>query len=211
MTDDNNRIAKEGVGIIFVSAVAMLFSLYFSTALGLVLLAWVFFCLYFFRNPKRVTPTTGMIAPADGKIIFIGKARESHFLNRDMQRITIFMSPFNVHVNRAPASGQVLAVDYRPGSFKAAFAPEASTLNERTAVHLKTPSGLEVVFVQIAGWFARRIVTYARPGDSLERGKIFGLIRFGSRMDVYLPAGLVPAVKIGEHVQAGQTVLAQKG
>lgn len=127
-----------------------------------------------------------------------------------MKRVTIFMSPFNVHVNRAPASGKVLDTVHHNGKFLAAFSEKASDENERSAVHLKTTEGDEVVFVQIAGWFARRIKSYAKVGDQLLRGKIFGVIKYGSRMDVYFPDDYDWTVKLNQKVKAGETVIASK-
>jgi phosphatidylserine decarboxylase len=179
-------------------------------ALGL---ASTIFCVAFFRNPKRVAPTGPglLIVPADGRVIFVGRAMEPDFLKRDMQKVTIFMSPFNVHVNRSPAAGLVKDKKYHAGKFLAAFDPKASELNERCALHLKTDDDDDVVFVQIAGWFARRIVCYPYLGEYLGRGKIFGLIKFGSRMDVYFPESFCPAVSLNQKVKAGETVLASRG
>lgn len=212
MTNENHVIAKEGVPIIVGTAVAALVASYFNVYSGIGICVWLLFCIYFFRNPKRVTPTESnvLIAPADGKVIFVGEADENHFLKKRMRRVTIFMSPFNVHVNRSPESGVVLGAVHHPGKFLAAFDEKASEQNERFAVHLKTESGTEIVFVQIAGWFARRIICYAKPGDQLQRGKIFGLIKFGSRMDVYFPEDYTSTLKVGDIAAAGATVLARK-
>lgn len=210
MTDDSVPFAREGYKILFFSGLAALSAFAFSRPLGAVLAAWGAFCLYFFRNPKRVPPPDGMVCPADGKVIFVGPAREHHFLNRGMNRVTIFMSPFNVHVNRAPVTGTVKGAVHKPGKFLAAFDAKASDENERFAHFVTTDDGDEVVFVQIAGWFARRIVSYLKPGDRTERGQIFGLIKFGSRMDVYLPDAFRAEVAVGDKVKAGETVIARK-
>ena len=120
------------------------------------------------------------------------------------------MSPFNVHVNRSPETGEVLDTVHHNGKFLAAFSDKASEENERSAIWLKTTEGDEVVFVQIAGWFARRIKSYAKVGDQLIRGKIFGLIKYGSRMDVYFPEQFESTVKLNQKVKAGETVIASK-
>jgi len=212
MTTQKDMIAKEGYPIVLGSGVAGLVAIYFNVYAGVVLLLWTAFCIYFFRNPKREWSQNPdlLICPADGKIIGVGKAKESHFLNKEMNRITIFMSPFDVHVNRVPESGTVLGQVHHHGKFLAAFDERASEENERSAIHLKTESGLEIVFVQIAGWFARRIVSYPKIGDCLQRGNIFGVIKFGSRMDIFYPDDFEPSVKMGERVKAGQSVIAKK-
>lgn len=173
---------------------------------------WFLFCVYFFRNPKRSSPQEAgkLIAPADGKVIFVGETEEKHFCKKPMKRVTIFMSPFNVHVNRAPESGEVLDTVHHNGKFLAAFSEKASEENERSAVHMKTKEGDEIVFVQIAGWFARRIKSYAKVGDEMIRGKIFGVIKYGSRMDVYFPDGFESTVQVNQKVKAGVTVIASK-
>lgn len=210
MTDETTPFAREGYKILFFSWLAAIFGLALYRPLGVILCAWGFFCLYFFRNPKRVAPLGGVLSPADGKVIFVGPARETHFLNRDMLRVTVFMSPFNVHVNRAPVTGSVKGAVHANGKFMAAFDERASAENERHAHHVVTNEGDDVVFVQIAGWFARRIVSYLKPGERTERGKIFGLIKFGSRMDVYLPGPFKAEVAVGQKVKAGETVIARK-
>lgn len=212
MTNETHSIAKEGLTIItaslFIAAGLFFFNIYAAS----VVLFFALFSIYFFRNPKRVTPqdTNVLIAPADGKVIFVGEAEENHFLKKKMRRVTIFMSPFNVHVNRAPESGEVLGAVHHHGKFLAAFDEKASEQNERFAVHLKTTSGVEIVFVQIAGWFARRIICYAKQGDILQRGRIFGLIKFGSRMDVFFPESFSSALQLGDITKAGETILARK-
>lgn len=210
-TEAHHRIAREGIPICGLSFILVLAAFWLHWAVALVALAWFLFCVYFFRNPHRVIPLDAgvFVCPADGKIVFVGKAEEPDFIRATLPRVTIFMSPFNVHVNRSPESGAVLGTVYHRGRFMAAFREDASLFNERSSVHLKTVSGAEVVFVQIAGWFARRIISYAEKGQKLTRGDVFGLIKFGSRMDVYLPEGAVIAVKPGDVVKAGETILAR--
>lgn len=210
MTNDSDKIAREGYVILLISAALAFVGMAVNLYLGLFLVTWLVFCLYFFRNPYRVTPSTGLISPADGKIIFIGSDTEKDFLNRDMQRITIFMSPFNVHVNRSPETGVIKNTKHHIGKFLAAFDERASTENERVANHMLTDSGDDIVFVQIAGWFARRIVSYAKPGAKYGRGQIFGVIKFGSRMDVFLPNSYQIQVQMNQKVTAGETILAKR-
>lgn len=212
MTNDSHILAREGYNVIALFClVTVAAGLWHPFAGGLAFVMTIF-CASFFRNPKRVAPTEPglLIVPADGRVIFVGRATEPDFLKRDMQKVTIFMSPFNVHVNRSPAVGFIKDKKYHAGRFLAAFDPKASELNERCALHLKTDDDDDVVFVQIAGWFARRIVCYPYLGEYLVRGKIFGLIKFGSRMDVYFPESFCPAVVLNQKVKAGATILAKK-
>ncbi len=210
-TKDSDLIAREGFFILLISAAVAISAFLWSAWAGAVATAWYFFCLYFFRNPMRLSHEHDdvMLCPADGKVVFVGKAMEPDFLKEERLRVTIFMSPFNVHVNRVPLTGTVQNQVHHKGKFAAAFRESASLENERSVVHLKTASGLDVVFVQIAGWFARRIVCYAKLGEKYERGQIFGVIKFGSRMDIYLPPAYKPAIEIGNKVFAGKTVLAK--
>lgn len=210
-TTSRNAIASEGLALCGLSAILVLAALWLSLwVFGLALL-WLFFCLYFFRSPRRQAPTDPglFLSPADGKIVFVGRAEEPDFLKKDMQRVTVFMSPFDVHVNRSPEAGEVVATAYHRGRFMAAFREDASRFNERSCVHLRTGSGREIVFVQIAGWFARRIISYAKAGEGYQRGEIFGVIKFGSRMDVYFPDNVSIVVKEGERVKAGASILAR--
>lgn len=172
---------------------------------------WVaaLFVLQFFRDPPREVPQgEGLVlAPADGRIVQVGNARDD-YLGRDAVKISVFMNVFNVHSNRAPVDGTVEGVWYFPGKFVNADLDKASTDNERNAVQLRTPGGLDVTSVQVAGLIARRILCYVGKGDRLARGDRYGFIRFGSRVDVYLPPGSTPKVAIGDRVSATSTVLA---
>lgn len=212
MTTEKDLIAREGYLYIFLSALLAMLLIWANRYLGVVGVMWFIFCVSFFRNPKRISPVDqGLImCPADGTVIAVGKAFEPDFLKREMNRVTIFMSPFNVHVNRSPESGEVQGQVYHQGKYLAAFDERASDQNERSVVHIKTEGGSDVVFVQIAGWFARRIVTYVKKGDKLKRGQIFGVIKFGSRMDIYFPDGFAPRVELKQKVSAATTILAQK-
>ena len=173
------------------------------------LLAFAAFATWFFRNPPRAVPVDGtaVISPADGVICQIAEVDESEHLGSKATRVSIFMSVFNVHINRSPVEGRVVATKHTPGKFSIASADKASTENERNAVVLETPRGKKLLFVQIAGSVARRIVCYAKAGDALSQGQRFGLIRFGSRVDVYFTAGSTVNVKVGEKVVGGETVL----
>lgn len=168
------------------------------------------FCLWFFRDPERAAPGDDrlILSPADGKIVAVVAEREDRFLHAPTTRVSIFMSPLDVHVNRNPVSGVVEAVQHTAGKFTAAFKDKASLDNERNAVVLRSGER-RYLMVQIAGAIARRIVCHVAPGDRVERGARFGMIMFGSRVDVYLPADVVPRVKNGERVQAGTSVLGE--
>jgi len=167
--------------------------------------------IYFFRDPDREIPSeTGslIIAPADGKIVDIVEEQELSFIGGKARRISIFLSVLDVHINRIPASGMVRHVDYRAGEFKVAWHPEASVMNEQSIIGIEHPSGERVLFKQIAGTLARRIVNRLSEGDLVDAGHRFGLIRFGSRMDVIFSVEIPIQVKIGDQVRAGETVLA---
>jgi phosphatidylserine decarboxylase len=178
--------------------------------LGAVLTAW---CAYFFRNPDRVTPTRKglVISPADGVVQSIVRAAppaELEMGDAPLTRVAVFMNVFNVHVNRAPIDGAITAVSYRPGKFLNASLDKASEDNERQSLKITTAEGKDIAFVQIAGLVARRILCWAKEGDQMKAGERFGLIRFGSRVDVYLPDGTEPLVAVGQTAVAGETVLA---
>ncbi|MBT1070471.1 phosphatidylserine decarboxylase family protein [Pelotalea chapellei] len=166
------------------------------------------FVLYFFRNPERRPPAdeAAVVAPADGTVIVVEKVSETP-LGCEALKISIFMSVFNAHVNRAPFSGIVEGSTYKCGKFYDARHGQASFENECNGIILALDSGVRIAFVQIAGLIARRIISYPRVGDRLIRGERYGLIRFGSRVDVYLPVGVTPLVKIGDKTVAGETVL----
>jgi phosphatidylserine decarboxylase len=171
-------------------------------------------CAVFFRHPPRVPPTRpgAIVAPADGVICVIDSAAapaELSMGDAPLPRVSIFLSIVDAHVQRAPVSGEVIAVQHRPGRFGSADLAAASTDNERTSLRIRTASGAEVVAVQIAGLVARRIVCDAHVGDKLSVGDSYGLIRFGSRLDTYLPPGAEPVVKVGQRAVAGETVLAE--
>lgn len=171
-------------------------------------------CAGFFRHPTRVPPTRpgAVVAPADGTVCVIDAAvppAELSMGDTPRPRISIFLSILDVHVQRAPVSGEVIAVQHRPGSFLSADLPEASEANERTSLRIRMDDGRDIVAVQIAGLVARRIVCDAHVGDRLAIGETYGLIRFGSRLDTYLPPGAQPIVNLGQRTVGGETVLAE--
>jgi len=172
---------------------------------GWALLAGAGFCVFFFRDPERRPPdeATALLAPADGRVTEAGPANEGE---PGTQRVSIFLSILDVHVNRAPAAGEVRAVRYREGAFRAAFRKDAAERNERNELEMTTGRGT-IRIRQIAGVVARRIVCRVRAGDRLARGERFGLIRFGSRTDLLLPAGVNLAVRPGDRVRGGLTVI----
>jgi len=194
-------------------AAAVLLGL-FSTALfwiGLILTAW---CAYFFRDPVRVTPLDDrlVVSPADGVVSAVGLAappRELGLGATEMTRISVFMNVFSCHVNRAPVRGRIARIEHRPGKFLNAELDKASEENERRAMVIETLSGEKVGVVLIAGLIARRIVTFATEGASVAAGERIGLIRFGSRVDVYMPAAAEVLVAVGQTALGGETVLAE--
>ncbi|MFQ5585933.1 MAG: phosphatidylserine decarboxylase family protein [Thermodesulfobacteriota bacterium] len=203
-------VAREGYPFILLSvAVIIIFSIFYNTILFALSLCLTLFIISFFRDPERELPDVpnSFVAPADGKVIKVDTVREERFLGEDALRICIFMNLFNVHVNRAPASGRVAGVAYNHGRFFSANLDKASLENEQNALLIETEEGRRFVVVQIAGLVARRIVCYVREGDAVERGKRFGMIRFGSRLDVYLPTDSVITVKVGDRVKAGASLL----
>ena len=170
------------------------------------------FVLYFFRNPERIPPedAQAVVSPADGTVIVVEQVPETP-LGVPALKISIFMSVFNVHVNRVPYDGTVVDAFYHRGKFFDARDGRASCENERNGIVLELSGGARIAFVQIAGLIARRIICYARIGDRLKRGERYGLIRFGSRLDVYLPIDVEPLVKLGDITVAGETVLGKIG
>ncbi|WP_198005501.1 phosphatidylserine decarboxylase [Sulfitobacter sp. EE-36] len=171
-------------------------------------------CYYFFRDPERVTPKGDnlVISPADGIVSLIEPAvppAELGMPDTPLTRVSVFMNVFNCHVNRAPVAGEITEIAYRPGKFFNASLDKASEDNERNSLRIKMADGREVAAVQIAGLVARRIVCFTKKGAHTQAGQRFGLIRFGSRVDVYLPEGVTPRVSIGQTMVAGETVLAE--
>jgi len=203
-------LSLEGMPFIFLTAVATLtFAILDCWFMATLLLVVLFLVLNFFRDPERVVPQEPGVAvsPADGKVIKVETMRDP-LTGEDRTAVCVFMNVFNVHVNRYPVSGTVKYVHYNPGKFLNAAAEKASLENEQSSIGVQTARH-RVLFRQIAGLIARRIVTYSREGDDAEQGERMGLIRFGSRVDVFVPVGSVVQVKLGERPQAGVTVLAE--
>lgn len=167
--------------------------------------------LQFFRSPTVVTPQdeTAVYAPADGKVVVIEETIEEEYFKGPRKQVSVFMSPINVHVNRNPVSGIIQYFRYHPGKYLVAWHPKSSTENERTSIVIKRPNGVEVMFRQVAGALARRIKWYVTEGQPVRQGDEFGFIKFGSRVDVYLPLDAEVTVKIGEVTTGGKTVLAR--
>ena len=178
-------------------------SLIFSAAL-------LVFVTYFFRNPKRIIEVQDpnlLIAPADGRIVVIEPTVENEYFHEKKLQVSIFMSPFNVHANWYPIEGNVLVSEHQDGSHKGAWLPKSSTENERSLVVIETPNKVQLAVRQIAGAMARRIVTYAKPGSVAHRNEHFGFIKFGSRVDLYLPLDTEIYVEVGELVKGNETVI----
>jgi phosphatidylserine decarboxylase len=174
---------------------------------GVVLLGLAAFVFYFFRDPARVIPdqADAVVSPADGRVVVI---TGEDYAGRAGKRISIFLAIWNVHVNRSPAAGTVVKMDYRPGKFLAAMMARASAENEQNVISLSTARG-EIVFKQIAGLIARRVVCWKKPGDVVARGERIGLVRFGSRVDLWVPNETQILVVVGDHVKGGSSILAR--
>ena len=203
-------VEKAGYPVIlacaFITAVLALLDMTWPAIIGIV--STLSIC-FFFRDPDRIIPNGAgiVVSPADGKIIDISKTDNQRFYEGPCIKISIFMSVFNVHVNRVPCKGEIKSIRYIPGKFVSANLDKASIENEHNAVFLETEDGRQICFVQIAGLIARRIICKVQKGDILLRGQRFGLICFGSRLDVYLPADFQPEVSVGDKVQAGASIL----
>jgi len=206
-------IAAEGYPFIGLAGLATLvFAALGWAVAALAALVAAAFTAFFFRNPERHIPkeATAIVSPADGRIITIDPLPEGgELFNDEVVRVSIFMSIFNVHVNRIPLDGRVVETKYSRGGFRVASSRGASESNERLSMVIETPGGRRIEVVQVAGIVARRIVSYARPGDQCARGERFGLIRFGSRLDVYLPADVSVRARIGDRVRSGETILGE--
>ncbi|AAZ97941.1 phosphatidylserine decarboxylase [Thiobacillus denitrificans ATCC 25259] len=205
----NPIIAREGWLVLLAAFGAALIATWLIGWWSVPFWIWAVFALQFFRDPARVPPADAdaVISPADGRIVSVEKVRDPH-LERDALKISVFMNVFNVHSNKSPVDGEIKARWYTPGSFVNADLDKASTENERNALWIQSERG-DVVAVQIAGLIARRILCYVRTGDRLLRGQRYGFIRFGSRVDVYLPTSARAAVSIGQKVTGGRTILAR--
>lgn len=210
MKNEKSIVAVEGlpfiVPVLLITIISAVILPVWITIICAVLLVFV---TAFFRNPQRKIPgdPKAVVCPADGKVIEIKEMDEPDFLKTRCIRICVFMNVFNVHVNRIPMAGTIKRVQYFPGKFLVASLDKASELNERNAVLIEGAGGVRVLVVQIAGLVARRIVSYVTPGDSVAKGARFGLIRFGSRLDLYLPLSTKITVRMGETVKGGETIM----
>jgi phosphatidylserine decarboxylase len=215
-------IHREGRTLLFVLLIIFfclnwaIFYFYPNSAMAQnsVILASVLFyllILQFFRNPifDITKHDNTVLAPADGKVVVIEETEETEYLKGKRKQISIFMSPVNVHVNRMPVGGQISFYKYHPGKYLVAWHPKSSTENERTTVVVRTKDGVEILFRQIAGALARRIKCYVQEGQKLEQGQEFGFIKFGSRVDIFLPVDAVVKVKIGDVTKGGRTIIAE--
>ncbi|HPA14564.1 MAG TPA: phosphatidylserine decarboxylase family protein [Desulfobacterales bacterium] len=203
-------VARAGYPLIFASAfVTAVLALLQLTTGALIALIITLFISYFFRDPDRIVPSHegAVVSPADGKVVKIETVENSSFFEGAGLKISIFMSVFNVHVNRIPHEGKVRKVSYYPGKFFSANLDKASQENEHNAVFIETEEGKRLCVVQIAGLIARRIICRLQEGDRVDRGQRYGMICFGSRLDVYLPADFKPNVTEGDRVKAGTSVL----
>lgn len=214
------KLHKEGKNTILIAAivaiVTSILAVLFLPWLGKILvpiamLAFFGLVIWFFRNPDRNPNNLSheVVAPVDGKVVTVEKVFESEFLNEEVLQISIFMSPLNVHVCRYPVSGKVIYTKYHPGKYLVAFHPKSSTLNERTTVAVETANLSKVLFRQIAGAVARRIVLYSEIGKTAEAGKEYGFIKFGSRLDVFLPLNTDVLCKVGDTTRGGEDIIAR--
>lgn len=206
----------EGYKFVGAFAVATLLLFWLWVPLGWIGVGLTVWCYYFFRDPKRAVPQNDglMVSPADGVVSLIERAvppPELGMGDTPMLRVSVFMSVFNCHVNRAPVAGKLVKMAYRPGKFLNASLDKASEDNERNSLCLELADGRRIAVVQIAGLVARRILPFVSEGQNLKTGERFGLIRFGSRVDTYLPEGVMPLVTLGQNTVAGETVIAELG
>lgn len=205
------NVAREGLSTIFLlGALGWLLSLIGFNILSTLVLFLTLFTIFFFRNPDRnvVEDEKAVISPADGKVIDISNQIEEDHLDKECKRISIFLSILDCHINRFPVSGKVLGTKYKSGKFVMAFNKHSSKLNERLSTFIETKSGVRLVIVQVAGFLARRIVSEAKLDSEFSQGSKFGMIKFGSRVDVYVPLESKVEVSLGQKVSAGETVLA---
>ncbi len=210
VAENQSPIAKEGYPFIGIGILITLlcFSIFGPSAAIFPALLTAF-CLWFFRDPKRKVPQGEglLVSPADGKVVDISRVEENRFLNKPAIKISIFLNVFNVHVNRAPVAGKIIDIIYNPGRFFPANVPKASLDNEQNALVMETASGKRIVCIQIAGLIARRIVCWLKKEGHVERGERFGLIRFGSRVDLFLPPETDVRIAIGDGVVGGETIV----
>ncbi len=203
-------IAREGWPFLGIAFALALLVTQFSIAWSIPVWIIALFILQFFRDPARTVPLqeNAVISPADGRIVVVEKVQDP-YVDREALKISVFMNVFNVHSNRSPVDGSIERVQYFPGKFVNADLDKASIENERNALVIKANNGETVTCVQVAGLIARRILCYVKAGDGLSKGQRYGFIRFGSRVDVYLPVSATPKVTVGDKVSATETILAE--
>jgi len=196
-----------GLPLLSIGGVLLAFRTPLGLTIGAVLVFLALFVFYFFRNPDRKIPMEPgvVVSPADGRVVVV---QDEENAGRPGKRVSIFLAIWNVHVNRSPAAGTITRLEYKPGKFLAAWAEKASLENEQNVFTLASEHG-EIVFKQIAGWVARRVVSWKKTGDSVGRGELVGLVRFGSRVDLWMPQGAEIAVKVGDNVKGGSSVIAR--
>lgn len=203
-------VALEGAPfILFAAFTTLIAALLKQESTALIALAGTAFVLYFFRDPSRLVPDdeAALVSPADGRIILIEQVVDDRYLQTSVHKVSIFMNVFDVHVNRTPYAGTVEKIVYAPGRFYSADSNRAALENETCAVVLDAGQGRRMAFVQMAGLIARRIICWTEKGDTLTKGERFGMIRFGSRVDLYLPLEMRLEVKKGQRVKAGESVI----
>ncbi|MBI3801715.1 MAG: phosphatidylserine decarboxylase family protein [Deltaproteobacteria bacterium] len=207
------HFAREGYSRIFgLGLISLLLNLFGFQIAGLVFLVLTLFAAFFFRDPERMALADDrfILAPADGRVVAVEENMQKEpFLTTLATRVGIFMSPLNVHVNRMPVTDRVVAVQYQAGKFRPAFAASAAEVNEQNIVTLEDAQGRRLLLVQVAGMLARRIVCAVKDGDRVRRGDRYGMIMFGSRVDLYCPAGMKLKVHVGQRVKAGETVIGE--
>ncbi len=198
-------LANWGVYYFFPTSALAQYSMIFASVIIFLLI------LQFFRNPifSITRNPRHVLAPADGKVVVIEETEETEYLKERRKQVSIFMSPVNVHVNRMPVGGEISFVKYHPGKYLVAWHPKSSTENERTTIAVRMSNGVEILFRQIAGALARRIRWYVTQGTVLEQGQEFGFIKFGSRVDLFLPLDAVITVKVGDTTRGGRTIIAE--
>lgn len=213
------RIHREGRGLIatltlLIFAVNVPMFMYMPTWVGAITLllcaSLLVFVTYFFRNPTRVVEVSDdnlLVCPADGRVVVVEPTMENEYFHEKRLQVSIFMSPFNVHANWYPVEGKVLVSEHQDGRHQGAWLPKSSTENERSLVVIETPSKVQIAVRQIAGAMARRIVTYAKAGHQAQRNEHMGFIKFGSRVDLYLPLDTEIFVKVGEAVTGNETII----
>jgi phosphatidylserine decarboxylase len=208
-------IHKEGYKFILIFALATVVLALLSNSLGLIGLVATLWCIFFFRDPERIIPVEEnvIVSPADGVVTRVEYGVEAPqdlgYGNKKFNKISVFLNVFNVHVNRVPVSGTVTKVSYAPGKFLSANVDEASSENERNSVVVKTANKVEIIFVQVAGLVARRIISDLKEGQEVTIGERYGIIRFGSRADIYLPENITIKSLVGQTMIGGETIIAK--